>query len=173
MSEAPEIPEAEDPFAKRIALTIAILAVIMSFIGNHGDNAKTDAIIKTNEATDTWAHFQSKSLKGHAYQIAIDELETLTPGDPAKRDALVLKYRQKIADYETEKSKLQSDAEALVAEARHGSAINDRTDLASLLLQIGVILCSVAILVKHRGFWFAGMGVGAAGAVIGATAFLL
>jgi len=52
MPDAPEIPEAKDPFEKRVAVTIAILAVALAFIGNKGDNARTDAIIKTNEASN-------------------------------------------------------------------------------------------------------------------------
>ncbi len=46
MAEAPEIPEAKDPFEKRVAVTIAVLAVVLAVVGNKGDNAKTDAIIK-------------------------------------------------------------------------------------------------------------------------------
>lgn len=45
MPEAPEIPEAKDPFEKQVAISIAALAVALSVIGNKGDNAKTDAII--------------------------------------------------------------------------------------------------------------------------------
>lgn len=60
MAEAPEIPEANDPFEKQVAVTIACLAVVLAFIGNKGDNAKTDAIIKTNEASNQWGYFQAK-----------------------------------------------------------------------------------------------------------------
>ena len=50
MSETPEIPEANDPFSKQVAITIALLAVVLAVIENKGDNAKTDAIIKTSNA---------------------------------------------------------------------------------------------------------------------------
>ena len=56
MPEAPEIPEASDPFEKRAAATIAILAVALAVIGSKGDNAKTDV------AANRWAHYQSKSI---------------------------------------------------------------------------------------------------------------
>jgi hypothetical protein len=52
MSETPEIPEANDPFSKQVAITIALLAVVLALIENKGDNAKTDAIIKTSEAAN-------------------------------------------------------------------------------------------------------------------------
>ena len=60
MSETPEIPEANDPFSKQVAITIALLAVVLAVIENKGDNAKTDAIIKTSEASNRWGYYQSK-----------------------------------------------------------------------------------------------------------------
>ena len=45
-------------------MTIAVLAVVLAVVGNKGDNAKTDAIIKTNEAANQWAFFQAKGIKG-------------------------------------------------------------------------------------------------------------
>jgi hypothetical protein len=196
MSEAPEIPEAEDPFAKRIAITIAILAVAISLIGNLGDNAKTESIIKTTAAANQWGYFQAKSIKEHGYVLDKDLLSALTPAavDPARRDELLKGFDRKIAKYETEKKQIgfgETDAQGTFQEikddqgkviisakqyeeeAAHGIRINDRCDQSSLLLQIAVILCSVAILVRMHSFWFIGMGIGAIGTVVGATAFLM
>jgi hypothetical protein len=36
MAESPEVPEAKDPFEKKIALSIAIIAVILSLILSKG-----------------------------------------------------------------------------------------------------------------------------------------
>ena len=47
MPDAPEIPEAKDRFEKTVAITIAVVAVILSWMSNRGDDAKTSAIIKT------------------------------------------------------------------------------------------------------------------------------
>ena len=63
MPDAPEIPAAKDPFEKRAALTIAIIAICLSFVSNLGDNAKTSSILKTSEASDQWSYFQAKSTK--------------------------------------------------------------------------------------------------------------
>ena len=40
-------------------------------------------------------------------------------------------------------------------------------------LQIGVVVCSVAILSRWHLFWFAGLALGAAGIVVGAMAFAM
>jgi hypothetical protein len=153
MADSPEIPEAKDPFERRVALTIAIIAICLSFVGNLGDNAKTDAIIKTNEATNQWGYFQAKGIKG---QMSAMEAELLTrlSGPSA-----------------TEETK--SEAERLQAQAAHESSINDRCDQSALLLQIAVVVCSVSILAQSHKFWWTGLVLGAAGIVVGATAFLL
>jgi Domain of unknown function (DUF4337) len=195
MSETPEIPEAEDPFGKRIAISIALLAVCISFIGNYGDNAKTDSIIKTTAAANQWSYFQAKSIKQHAFALDRDILSVLAPGavDAARRDELLKSYSAKIASYESAKQDIgfgrkdaaghwlevvEDGAPVISAaqyqeEAAHGIRINDRCDLASLLLSLGVILCSVAILMRQHYVWFTGLAVGAVGAIVGATAFVM
>ena len=197
MAETPEIPEVEDAFSKRVAITIAILAVIISVIGNLGDNAKTEAIIKTTKAANQWGYFQAKSIKQTAYETELTILGTLADGtvDPGKRTALVAKIEKKIAKYDAEKQAIgpgiidpkteawvpqkEEDGKPLVSatqlehEAAHLSAINDKTDESSLFLQIGVIFCSVSILAKSRPFWFLGMGLGAVGSYFGVLAFLM
>ena len=70
MPDAPEIPEAKDPFDKRVALTIAIIAICLSFVSNLGDNAKTSAILKTSEASDQWNYFPGEEHESPARRHA-------------------------------------------------------------------------------------------------------
>jgi hypothetical protein len=174
MPDAPEIPEAKDPFDKRVALTIAILAICLSFIGNLGDNAKTSAILKTSEASDQWNYFQAKSTKAllaGMHGDIIMRLSTDERAEDARNRALQLgKDAQR---YDVEKGEIKKEADSLVAQARHFSAINDRCDQSALLLQIAVIVCSVAILGQSHKFWWMGMLLGSIGIVVGVTAFLL
>lgn len=174
MPDAPEIPEAKDPFEKRVALTIAIIAICLSFVGNLGDNAKTDAIIKTNEASDQWGFFQAKSLKSQIAATHGDLLTRLSNGalsEETKAEAADLK--KKAERYEAEENEIKSKAEALQTSAAHASAINDRCDESALLLQISVVVCSVSILAQSHKFWWLGMLLGTAGMALGATAFML
>lgn len=174
MPDAPEIPAAADPFEKRVAISIAVLAVILSFVGNLGDNAKTDAIIKTNEASNQWGHFQAKGIKGQMAAMQGELLAALGGAQPDEaRTKEIARLRDETARYEKEKAELKKQAEDLQHEAAHKSAINDRCDLASLMLQIAVVICSVAILSHWRAFWIAGLALGLAGAIAGATAFLI
>ena len=79
MADTPEIPEGNDPFSKQVAITIALLAVILAVIENKGDNAKTDAILKTSEAANRWGHYQSKSIKQNLHETELEILVSLGP----------------------------------------------------------------------------------------------
>lgn len=174
MADAPEIPDATTPFQKRVALTIAIIAVVLSFVENHGDNAKTDAIIKTNEASNQWAYFQAKSIKGQMAGMHRDLLASLS--GPAPSEAVPAELERlgaESARYDSEKAEIKTKAETLGQEAAHKGTIDDRCDLAALLLQIGVVVSSVAILSSWHLFWYAGLALGGAGTLAGFTAFLM
>lgn len=174
MPELPEIPEAADPFEKRVALTIAILAVVLSFIGNLGDNAKTEAILKTNEATNKWGYFQAKSIKGQLSKLEADIISNLGGATlPDKSKELLEKLKADSERYDTENAEIKTEAEHLVTEAKHESEVNELCDKASLFLQIGVVICSVSILSGWKPFWFIGIGLGIVGIAFGVGAFSL
>jgi hypothetical protein len=40
-------------------------------------------------------------------------------------------------------------------------------------VEIGLVICSITLLTKRRGFWFAGIFIGALGTVMAATGFLV
>ena len=171
MSDAPDLPEAKDPYERVIALTIAVLAVILSFVDNTGDNAKTDAIVKTTEAANKWAYFQSKSLKENLAESSATLLTLLTPVDPAAAKAKVEEMLGETSRYEGEKKQLMEEARALEKQATYSMSIDDRADQASLMLQIAVVVCSIAILVRWKAIFFGGLAAGIIGVVYSVMAF--
>lgn len=174
MPDAPDIPPAKDPFEKRVALTIAIIAICNSFVANLGDNSKTSSILRTAEASDQWGYFQAKSTKAQLAAMHGDLLMRLSSearADDTRMQAI--KLGQEARRYDAEKGDIKNQAEALVRDAGHYSAINNRCDQASLLLQIAVVICSVSILAQSHKFWWLGMALGAGGIVVGLTAYFL
>lgn len=186
MAETPEIPEANDPFSKQVAITIALLAVVLAVIENKGDNAKTDAIIMTSEAANRWGYYQSKSIKQNLYETELEILSHLRPAEPesgtvdpksvSRRRALSVSMQKAAASvvrYGSEKEDIKKEAEQFEAAAAAHGRINDRCDQGALALQIAVVICSVAILSRWRLFWYIGLGLGAAGTLVGISAFAL
>ena len=43
---------------------------------------------------------------------------------------------------------------------------------AATLLEIGIAICTVAIITRRKAFWLGSLGLGAAGVVLAAIAFL-
>lgn len=170
MAETPEIPEAKDPFEKLIALSVAILAVVLAFVDNTGNNGQADAIVKTNLASNQWSYYQAKSLKENLAGTTAELMETLAPDSPATK-AKIEKLRKDQIRYEGEKKKIKEEAEALTKEAEHGQAIDDQCDVAALFLQIAVVICSIAILVRWKAIFFVGLSVGLVGIWQGIAAF--
>ena len=71
-------------------------------------------------------------------------------------------------DKQTEEILEKSEEKLRESHVLHKKA--DRFDLGELCLQFGVVLCSLAILTKSRGFWFSGLIAAAIGSVIAVTA---
>jgi hypothetical protein len=164
MADAPEIPEASDPFEKRVAVTIAIIAVFLAFIDNAGDNGTAQSIVKTSEASNQWAYYQAKSIKGSLVSSGSELLARLSTTD---QKAEIDRLKAEVARYDTEKAEIKAKAEELTAEAKEGAAIDDRADLASIFLQVSIVVCSVAILAKSHGLWWGGIAFGIVGVGFG------
>jgi len=175
MPEAPEIPEAKDPFEKRAAVTVAIIAVILAVIGNRSESAKTEAIIKTNEASNKWAYFQAKGIKGSIASAQQDLLISLSPSQKAaegiEKNAEHLKGEAE--RYKTEQEGIKEDAEKLEKGAASELKIAERCEKALLALQIAIVLASISILARSHCFWIASVIVGLIGLGVGLTALTL
>lgn len=165
MADAPEIPEANDSFEKKVAVTIAVVAVFLAFIDNAGNNGTSQSIVKTNEASNQWAYFQSKSIKENLMEVEHDLLARLATTDQKERLA---QLKAEEARYKQEKGEIKAAAEALTKEAKEGAAIDDRADMAALFLQVSIVISSIAILAKSEKFWWAGLVFAVIGVGFGA-----
>ena len=174
MAELVEIPEAKEPFEKRVAITIAIIAVVLSIISTSGDHARTSAIIETNQASDQWAFYQAKSLKMHMQESEGRIIEALKSGSNDEKAGMAVKANEDgKKKYEAELKEIREKAEELTSSAKHESKINQRLDLSEMIMQISIVLCSVAILSNWKKLWITGMITASAGFAVGLTAFFM
>ena len=171
MAESPEIPEAKDPFEKKVALSIAVIAVALAIFGAQGEKHKTEAIINTSKASSKWAYFQSKSVKQQLVRQAGDSLALTAPPSPEVTKK-VEELKQESERYEKEKDGIQEKAVELEKEAAHDLKVHEKFHLSEVLLQLGVVLSSIAILSRQHAVWFGGLALGAVGLVLGVLAFL-
>jgi hypothetical protein len=105
------------------------------------------------------------------------------PDDPAAIPgywkSLAASYKSEAADQEKEARKFQKKAENLehhahdmLHESHYVHAQANRLDLGHLGLELALVLCSVAVLSKQRGFWYSGITVGILGALVSFTAYV-
>ena len=180
-------------FRNRAALMIALLAAVLAVAGLGGGNATDDMIFNNIRASDTWAFFQAKNMRQTACEIAIVEIEGdlaepgLTPERRARMERQLAEHRATIARYESEpdpaapndplrgegKRQLRAQAEAFGAAREVASAQDDSFDMAEVLLQLALVLGSVAILALNRPILFLAGALGLVGVLLTANGFLL
>jgi hypothetical protein len=143
---------------KLIGVYIGILAVILAICSMGGDNASKDATRSNIEASNTWAFFQAKNMRRQLLRIEVDEIELKLATDDTLSEGDKGLYAAKLAEYKKLIDTLTSDdkGEGLDQLFDKGKALESARDLAmqqdpyfdygSALLQIAIVLASIAII---------------------------
>src|SRR5216684_3566061 len=178
MSEGVELPEGhvghgDYPYTVPVSLTISTLAVLVAGATLLGHRAHTEELLLQSRATDQWSYYQAKNIRFHEVQSIADLLGALAPEDKNKTAALREKYLKEMERYEADKEDISDKAKEFEKERDLISRRADRFDGGEALLEVGLVICSITLLTKRRGFWFTGMFVGAIGVVLGLTGLFL
>ncbi|MHB8519606.1 MAG: DUF4337 domain-containing protein [Limisphaerales bacterium] len=160
--------EKKETWLNWLAITTIIFSATSTFSSFKGGGFSTKAVLEQSFASDTWAFYQAKSLKQHAFELQRDllQVELLRPGVPAAAlNAKIGQYEKEISRYKKEKDQAQDEArrhEVVRDEARgHGSQFG----MAVVYLQMAITLSAIAALLKKRPLWYVGIVCGAAGLV--------
>jgi hypothetical protein len=154
---------------RRVAVYIAVLAVLLSICSVGGGNSTKDSTRTNIQASDTWAFYQAKHQRQTAYKLAAEglQLRLVEPGLP---DATRKEIEKKLAAYDAEIAHLESDPQKgegkkeLAAKAKGFEKDRDTAlqqdpyfDYAQAFLQIGVVLASASIVLKNSSLlWGSG-----------------
>jgi hypothetical protein len=193
---------AHNHFDRRVTISIAIVAAVLAcvtMLGHRSHNEtlrlqgealtlQTDANIKHTEGANKWAFYQAQNIRSHQYRAMLNLLDVLPTRDGSEaRQAKVTKdWQGQVDKYEANLPKIKEDAEALDKESQHFQkesaeklkeshelhAKADRFDYGELGLQLGVVLCSLAILTKNRAYWFVGIAASLLGALTAISGLL-
>jgi hypothetical protein len=185
--------EADDRFRNRAALLIAFLAAVLAIGGLGGGNATDDMVGNNIKASDSWAFYQAKNVRQTMYEIAADNLQdqlstgALTPAGRAAAEKRLAEYKATVERYDSEpdpkapgdplkgdgKKEIKQRAQSYEAAFDQASAQDNNFDLAEVLLQLALVLGSVAILAVSRWVLILSAGTGALGALLTLNGFLL
>ena len=168
---------------KKIALLIAVLALLLAFSATLGKSAQTSAISYNVEASNLWAFFQAKTIRMTAVRTAAEGLEAGLSGaaDPKLKEA----YEKRIEDWkkiaarydsepETREGRKELMARAKVAEQNHHRALAAYHwyELSAAALEIGIVLASAGIITGIAALpWISG-GLGVVGIALALVGLL-
>jgi hypothetical protein len=154
---------APDWFRRLTAIYVGVAAMLLAIAALGGADATKEMLNANIHASDTYAFYQAKFIRQLQYQIAAEQLELAAagaPGLPSERLAKVAEtvkfYRDTATRYESEpakehgkigtgKKELLAAANQWEARRDHAAAQTPNFEYAEALLQIAIVLGSVAI----------------------------
>ena len=165
-----------DPFISLVSITVAILAVMAAAVGSletieagGAITSASEAVLSQDKATDAWNEYQADSLKKHIYGIAADG-----GGAKAEKYAETAKEQvEKQADIKKEATREEAERDALLKASREHEHRHHWLTAAATLLEIGIAVCTVAIITHRRHFWLGSVALGLVGLTLGIAAYVL
>lgn len=169
-----------------IGVYIGILAVLLAICGMGGGNAAKEATLKNIEAANTWSFFQAKNLRRQVLRTQTEEFELWQLKEPQMADAAKSAIAAKIAANKQQADLLTSDlksGEGLDQLWTKGKALEAARDVAmardpyfdygQALLQIAIVLASVALISSGNLLLVASFVIGFAGSLLMLNGFTL
>jgi hypothetical protein len=188
-NDATEMMEQEktaDTFKQRAAVLIALLAMLLAVTSLGGSNAGKEAVNNNVLASNFFNFYQAKNMRQTAITLSADHIELAVLNDPAIPDPAKAElkkkldgYRKTIARYESEPDTGEGKKELLVKakeyEAKRDHALKQDPyfDYAEALLQIAIVLISVAIISGLGWLVAIGATLGVVGTLLMVNGFLL
>ena len=142
---------------KQIALMIAIMALFLAFSETLGKSANTEGITHSIQANDMWLFFQAKTIRRTFVQAMADEMKVEAQGarDNVVKVAMtkqIDEWQKTAARYRSE-PETQEGTEELLKRAQAAEHDRDTAlaryhnyEIASAAFQIGIVLCSAAVI---------------------------
>jgi len=183
--ELPKHEELEElkgkAFTKRVALTTALYAVVLAIASLGGTNAMKHMLLAQQQASDQWSFYQAKVIREHQYRIQKLRLEadlaergrTMKPEARHKFEELQAKLADEEKRYNTEKKEIEQEAKKLEQERDLYRTKDPYFDYAEVLLQIAIVMASIAILATSRPLFFFSLGLASLGAFLTLNGFML
>ena len=145
-------------WASWVALSTVVLAVFAALASFLSGSNVDEAMLHQMQASDQWAYYQAKGIKGAIADAKNDLLVAVgKPSDP--------KLEEKLARYKEEQEKISEQAKELEGEKNAELTLHKSFSKGVILLQIGIAVSAVSVLTKKRRYWFVSLVFGAGGLI--------
>jgi hypothetical protein len=182
MPNPEELEEARGKrFTRRVALTTAIYAVLLAISSLGGNNATKEMMLAQQQSTDQWNFYQAKNLRENFSRSQKETFEAALlergggMGDAARDryEALLKKTGDEEKRYRAEKQAIAEEAKKLERERDVNREKDPYFDYAEVLLQISIVMASIAILSGAMPVYVFSIASASLGAVLMVNGFLL
>jgi len=185
-SDPTELAEvANSPFKTYCALLVSVLAMVLAVCNLGGSNTGKDATMNNILAANMYSFYQAKNVRQTQYKLAVDQLDiqlALEKLSPAAKQLLEDKkavYKKTIERYESEPENGEGKKE-LMAKAKEYEHERDMAlkkdpwfDYAEGLLQLAIVLTSVAIITGRQSMAYVAFLLGIVGSVCTLNGYFL
>ena len=158
--------------SKLIGLLISILALFLAVSEMLGKSAQTHSIALNIEASDTWNFFQAKTIRQTVLRTNLEALRIQSDASKPQIVKQMEAWQANIDRWESEPSTNEGRKE-LMKRAKEVEAKRDAYldqyhgyELASLLIQLGIVLSSVTLLTSIMWFSLGSIGLGLCGLIV-------
>lgn len=162
------IHHAEEPFDKRVAGSMAIVAALLAVVSVWGQHLTTEELLLQQRSSDQWAYYQAKSIRRYVSETTRDVV-TQVKGDPG----VVKRYDQQADKYRKDGDEIQKEAQGLQNESEATGRKAVRVHGGEVFLEIAIVFSSLAILSKRTPLFIAGLLSALVGIGISVSALLL
>jgi Domain of unknown function (DUF4337) len=156
-----------------VTVTMAIFAVLVAAVSLLGHRAHTEELLLQTRATDQWAYYQAKEIRRRSYELFLDEASIFSLQNSDQAGKIKEKYRTEVDRYKKEQTDIEGEAQKAEQEVAVERRRGDRFDLAEVLLEAGLVICSITLLTRNRFFWKLGMTLGFMGLVFAGAGLLI
>jgi hypothetical protein len=169
MSTAEELQEdiekAKEPFDKKVAATMAILAAVLAVVSVLGHIMTTEELLIQQKASDQWSYYQAKSIRRYQSEVARDIFAGMKLGDQSTQ------YQKNSEKYKRDDEDIQKEAQGLEQESHLRGRQALGFHFGEVFLEFSIVLASLAILTKRSLLWYACILSGTIGALAAAIVF--
>ena len=131
------------------ALLSAFLAVFAAIAALMAGATSNEALIEQMNASDTWGHYQAKSIKASIQELSGTE-----------------KSKEKIVEYRKEMDELSEKAKELETHSHHQLAKHETLATSVTFFQVAIAMTAIAVLSRRKKFLAVSTFLGIIGLVI-------
>lgn len=157
---------AKEPFDKKVAVTMAIIAALLAIVSVVGHILSTEELLAQQKASDQWAYSQAKDIRRYDSEIARDMMKALKSPEA---DSVADHYNTNADKYKKDHEDIQDKAAEFEKERDHKGDQALRLEISEVFLEVGIVFASLAILSKRPLVWYLSILVAVIGVGIAAT----